>query len=111
MTVEYECVGSRTANGMCVARWRPRPAISMWLKGATLQRGRTVEIMGDPYVDRRAVVKIDGRDVAITSVERRRDGGTTVIHTTVGQIVRPTPLRPELVPTLDGDALYERSTP
>jgi hypothetical protein len=102
--VEYECTGALVRDGVRVSHWRPRPAVSLWLTGRTRQ-GRTVEILGDPYVDSRAVVKIEGVHAEVRCVDRKRDGGTTVVETDRGTVVRPTPFRPDLYPTLDGKAL------
>lgn len=102
--VEYECTGEHWNHGVRVSHWRPRPAVSLWLTGRTRQ-GRTVEIVGDPYEDTRAVVTIDGGRAEVRRVDRARDGGTTVIYTDRGTVVRPTPFRPDLYPTLDGEAL------
>lgn len=80
----------------------------VWLEGRTkrrgLKRGRHVEIIGDPYVDSDAEVYVDGKLVQIKHVSRLRDGGTTMIKTDAGEIVRQAP-RFEAKPTLDGEEL------
>jgi hypothetical protein len=102
----YECTGSTRVGVVTVAHWAPRAPAVLWLRGET-QAGRTVEIVGDPYVDHRATVAIDGRPARVTRIDRARDGGTTTIRTDRGEIVFPKRLgSANRCPTLDGAELY-----
>ena len=57
-------------------------------------RGREVKFINDPYIDKaNRKCFIDGKEVVIMSVQRYRDGGTTVIETALGTYTRPAPFR------------------
>jgi hypothetical protein len=77
-----------------------------WLEGQTAS-GTTVHIDKDPYIDKSAVLKIDGIPRVIRSIQRFRDGGTTQIFTLSHSIRRPSPLMGGRS-TIDGEPLYER---
>lgn len=82
---------------------------TVWLQGRT-DAGRTVHIDVDPYVDRGAIVTIDGQRTPVVTIKRMRDGGTTDIRTPTGRIYWPRRIgaagvKPGQVPTLDGEEL------
>jgi len=85
---EYVSTGSLHRGVVKVEDWAPRPAPVQWLVGRTAA-GRTVEIIGDPYVDERATVTIDGRAAVVLRGSRLRDGGTTDLTTDLGRVYRP----------------------
>jgi hypothetical protein len=77
----------------------------MWLDGKT-ERGRTVLIEDDPYVNRHAVVVVDGEVAEVQNVRRYRDGGTTLIGTDKGTIRVPKRIGGAAWPTLSGETLF-----
>lgn len=102
----YRSTGCIQTGIVRVERWEPRPPVAAWLVGRT-EQGRTVEIMGDPYCDERSTIHIDGKAPVVIAIDRLRDGGTTRIKTDCGLVVRPTPFKPERMPTLDGHVIYD----
>lgn len=88
-----------------------------WLEGWT-RAGRHVRIPQDPYSlltargdGRNVDIFVDGIRVELAGrITRFRDGGTTVIPTVAGRIVRQTPMDPRGPHTLDGEPLFDRFT-
>lgn len=102
--VEYRETGYTISSGLKVSRWAPRPSPAVWLLGRTVS-GRTVEIVGDPYVDERSTIVIDGIRACVSHIKRLRDGGTTTIVTDHGIVWYPSRFGANLVSTLDGEGL------
>jgi hypothetical protein len=77
---------------MC-ARLEGMTSISDLWEDATTADGHRIEIDVDPYMadyhGEPFVVKVDGCEVAVHSVARLRDGGTTMIRTSAGKITCP----------------------
>lgn len=78
-----------------------------WLAGRTGRgrNGRTVRIAQDPYVNRDAVVLIDGKPAEVLACRRMRDGGSTTIVTDRGTIYVNARLGSEPWAKLDGRLL------
>jgi hypothetical protein len=95
-------VGNQMGQGGMIVVEGEAPFVEGWTR-----KGRYVRIEGDPYTERgKSKVWIDGEVVEPTSVQRLRDGGTTIIETKKGNIVKPNRLGSTPTPPLfDGETL------
>lgn len=102
--VEYRETGYTISSGLKVSRWAPRPspAISTVRPDTVRPKSQTA---GDPYVDERSTIVIDGIRACVSHIKRLRDGGTTTIVTDHGIVWYPSRFGANLVSTLDGEGL------